>query len=66
MVSFKSVKKKKMEKDVFRLVASVGETKNSESPIRNRTADLWILRSDAPPQRHRDFIVSEANYEIRV
>ena len=55
-----------MEKDVFGLVASVGETKNSESPIRNRTADLWILRSDAPPQRHRDFIVCEAHYEIRV
>ena len=55
-----------MEKDVFRLVASVGETKNSESPIRNRTADLWILRFDAPPQSHRDFIVSETHYEIRV
>ena len=58
---------KEMEKDVFRLVAGVRQTKKIFwVPMRNRTVDLWIPRSDALPQSHRDSIVSEAFYEICV
>ena len=40
---------KEIEKDVFRLVTSVGERKKFWVPMRNR-----IPRSDAPPLSHRD------------
>ena len=35
-------------------------------PIRNRTSDLRIPRSDAPPLSHRDSTVSEVYYEVHM
>ena len=32
--------------------------------MRNRTSDLRILRIDALPLSHRDFMVSEVYYEV--
>ena len=36
-----------MEKDVFCLVTSVREKRNSESPYDESNSDLWISLSDA-------------------
>ena len=47
-------------RDLFRLVKSVGQRKNSESHMRNRTSHLQIPRSDTLPLSHRDSMVSEA------
>ena len=46
--------------NLFRLVKSVGQRKNSESHMRNRTSHLQIPRSDTLPLGHRDSMVSEA------
>ena len=42
----------------FRLVMSVGQRKNSESPMSPR------LRSDALPLSHKDSLVSRVYYEV--
>ena len=47
MVSFELGKD--IKKDVFRLVTVVGQRKNTESGIRNRTSNLRIPRPDALP-----------------
>ena len=62
MVSFELGKE--IEKDVFRIVTSVGQRKNS--PARNRTSDFRIPRSDALPLSHRDSTVSEIYYEVHM
>ena len=51
-----------LEKEVFRLVISVEQRKNSESPwgIEPQTK---IPCSDAPPLSHRDSVVSEVYYK---
>ena len=64
MVGFESVKK--WRKMFFVLSRALEEQKFVCVPMRNRTSDLWIPRSDALPQSHRDSIVSETHYEIRV
>ena len=56
MVSFKIGKEK--EKGVFRLVTIVGQRK--KFPMRNRTSNLRIPRSDALPLSYRDSMVSNA------
>ena len=55
MVSFKIGKEK--EKGVFRLVTIVGQRK--KFPMRNRTSNLRIPRSDALPLSHIDSTFSE-------
>ena len=55
MVSFELAKE--AEKDVFRLVSSVGQRKNQTSGPR-------IPRFDALPLSHRDSTVSEVYYEV--
>ena len=50
----------------FRLVTSVGQRKKFRVPMRNRTSDLWIPRSDALPLSHRDPLVSEVSYEVHM
>ena len=64
MVGFESVKK--WRKMFFVLSRALDEQKFIWVHMRNRTSDLWIPRSDALPQSHRDSIVSETHYEIRV
>ena len=58
MVSFELGKE--IEEDVFRLVTSVGQRKNSESPREIETSDLRIPRFDILPLSHRDSMVSKA------
>ena len=53
-------------KDIFRPVTSVGQRKNFLDPMRNRTSDLRIPRSDALPLSHRDSTVSEVYYEVHM
>ena len=60
-----SVSRSILEKDVYRLVMSVGQ-KKFLVPMRNRTADLRIPRSDALPLRHRDSTVSEVYCEVHM
>ena len=55
---------KKLKKDVFRLVTSVGKGKTF--PMRNRTLDFRIPRSDALPLSHRESTVSEVYYEVHM
>ena len=55
----------KIEKDVFRLVTSVGQ-KKFWVPTKNRTSDLRIPGSDALPLSHRDSTVSEVYYEVHM
>ena len=62
MVSFKIGKEK--EKGVFRLVTIVGQRK--KFPMRNRTSNLRIPRSDALPLSYRDSMVSNALYEANI
>ena len=62
MVIFKIGKEK--EKGVFRLVTIVGQRK--KFPMRNRTSNLRIPRSDALPLSHRDSMVSNALYEANI
>ena len=59
MVSFEFGKE--IEKDVFRLVTSVGQRKSSDSPRGNEPQS-----SDAPPLSRIDFTVSNVHYEVRV
>ena len=59
MVSFEV--DKEIEKDVFRLVMSVGQRKDSESP-----RGIEIPRSDALPLSLRDSTVSEVYYEFHM
>ena len=59
MVSFELGKE--IEKDVFRLVTSVGQRKSSDSPRGNEPQS-----SDAPPLSRIDFTVSNVHYEVRV
>ena len=63
MVSFKPGKD--IKKDVFCLVTSVGQRKNSESPQRIEP-QLWIPGPDALPLSHRDSTVSEVFYEVHM
>ena len=53
-------------KDIFRPVTSVGQRKKFLDPMRNRTSDLRIPRSDALPLSHRDSTVSEVYYEVHM
>ena len=62
MVSFKIGKEK--EKGVFRLVTIVGQRK--KFPMRNRTSNFRIPRSDALPLSYRDSMVSNALYEANI
>ena len=62
MVIFKIGKEK--EKGVFRLVTIVGQRK--KFPMRNRTSNLRIPRSDALPLSHRDSMVSNSLYEAHI
>ena len=64
MVSFELGKE--IEKDVFRPVTSVGQRKNSESGMRNRTSHLRIPRLDALPLSHEDSMVSDIYYEVHM
>ena len=60
---------KKVEKDVFRLVTSVGQRKNSESPrgIESQIFGFQLIpRSDALSLSHRDSTVSEIYYEVHM
>ena len=43
-----------------------GTKKKILSPMRNRTSDLRIPRSDALPLSHRDSTVSEVYYEVHM
>ena len=61
MVIFKIGKEK--EKGVFRLVTIVGQRK--KFPMRNRTSNLRIPRSDALPLSHRDSMVTKLLYDTR-
>ena len=63
MVSFELAKE--AEKDVFRLVSSVGQRKNSESPWGIKPQALGF-RFDALPLSHRDSTVSEVYYEVHM
>ena len=47
-----------LEKDVFCLVMSVGQKKNSGVCLKNQTSDLQIMHSNALPMSHRDCTVS--------
>ena len=64
MVSFELGKE--IEKDVFCLVTSVGQRKNSESGMRNRTSNLRIPRLDTLPLSHEDSMVSDIYYEVHM
>ena len=55
---------RQVEKDVFPLVTSVGQRKNSESQLRNRTTDLRIPHSAVVTLSRIDSMVSEAHYEV--
>ena len=57
---------KEMEKDVLRLVTSVGQRKKIWVPTRNRTSDLRIPLSYALPVSHRDSTVGEVFYEVHM
>ena len=54
-----------MEKDVFRLVTSVGQRKIL-SPHEESNLRPSDLRSDALPLSHRDSTVSEVYYEVHM
>ena len=47
-----------LEKYVFRLVTSVERERILTVPMRNRTSDLRITRSNILPLSHRDSVVS--------
>ena len=64
MVSFELGKE--IEKDVFCHVTSVGQRKNSESGMRNRTSNLRIPRLDALPLSHEDSTVSDIYDEVHM
>ena len=51
-------------KDVFYHI--VGQRKNSESGMRNRTSNLRIPRLDALPLSHEDSTVSDIYYEVHM
>ena len=57
-----------IKKDVFHLVTSAGHRKSSkfQVPMRNRTSDLRILRSNTLPLSHRDSMVSEVCYKVHM
>ena len=57
MVSFEL--DKEIEEDVFRLVTSMGQRKNSEYP-----RGIEPQSSDALPRSHRDSMVSNTHYEV--
>ena len=59
MVSFELGKD--IKKDVFRLVTVVGQRKNTESGIRNRTSNLRIPRPDVLPLSST---MSDIYYEV--
>ena len=54
---------KEIEKNVFRLVTSVGQKKKSEFPWGTRVEPL---SSNALPLSHRDSVVRETYYEVHV
>ena len=62
MVSFELGKE--IEKDVFRLVTSVGQ--KFWVPMRNRTSDPWTQYRAALPLSHRDSTVGEVYYEVHM
>ena len=64
MVNFELAKE--AEKDVFRLVSSVGQRKKFWVPLRNQTSGPRIPRFDALPLSHRDSTVSEVYYEVHM
>ena len=53
-----------LRKMCFCIFTSVGQRKKFWVPMRNRTLDLRIPRTDALPLSHRDSTVSEVNYEV--
>ena len=62
MVSFELGKE--IERDVFSSCHERGAKKKSRVPMRNRTSELRIPRSDALPLSHRDSTVSEVYYKV--
>ena len=62
MVSFELGKD--IKKDVFRLVTVVGQRKNTESGIRNRTSNLRIPHPDVLPLSYKDSTMSDIYYEV--
>ena len=63
MVSFELGKEIKM---VIWSCHERGTKKTFWVPMRNRTSDQRIPRSDALPLSHREAIVSEVNYEVHL
>ena len=57
---------KEMKKDVFRLVTSVGQRKNSESPRGIEPQTYGFRAPDVPPLSHRDSMVSMAYYVVNI
>ena len=62
MVSFELGKE--IKKDVFSVLSQAWD--KERIPVRNRTSDLRIPRSDAPPLSHRDSTVNEVYYEVHM
>ena len=62
MVSFELGKE--IEKDVLSTRHERGTKKKFWVPMRNRSSDLLIPRSDALPLSHRDYTVSEIYFEV--
>ena len=57
---------KEIEKVVISPCHERGTKKTFWVPIRNRTSDLRIPRSDALPLSHRDSMVSKAYYKVHI
>ena len=60
---------KEIQKDVCRLVTSVGYRKNSESPWGNEPQTFWIPRSDVLPLRNRLYGergLLRSSYDVRL
>ena len=55
-----------MKKDVFRLVTSVGQRKNSESPRGIEPQTYGFRAPDVPPLSHRDSMMSMAYYVVNI
>ena len=54
------------ERKMFHLVTSMEQRQTFCIPMRNRTSDLRIPRSDALSESHRDSMVSVVYYEVHM
>ena len=57
---------KTLEKDVFSSCHERGTKEKFWVPLRKRTLDIRIPRSDAMPLSHRDSTMSEVYYEVHI